>query len=335
MKENNRKNVLVIGGTGIVGRPTVLRLIEGGEYIVHSIALDCIQTFPESVRQHIVDRTTDEYIKLITELTSEVGTWDAVIDIIAFNIEAAKTTYSLLKDHSKHIVILSTTLVYDRMQKNDDPITENTFLAHKGDFGGYVDGKVELEKFWHTVSDVNWTIVRPYHILGGGSLLGCIPEHNRDPHLIDLLKGGILLKLFKGGETQFNYIHSKDVAAAFCHIIGNTRTFCQAYNLVNPDIITAKEYYAEIARQVGGSLIIEDISIEKIWNDKKGWEMTTFPHIYSMDKMRRDISFTPRISLNEAISDAITHPSENTSRAIPVHDRMNKLPHPNRPTWLE
>jgi nucleoside-diphosphate-sugar epimerase len=333
MQNLKSKNILIIGGTGIVGKPTVMQLIKHGEYNVYSIALEKTN-FPPSVKQYVVDRTTEEYKELIEKLNSEVDVWDAVVDIVAFNAESAESTYSLFKNQAQHIITLSTSLVYDRTTENSVPIAEDVALAPEGQFGGYVDGKVKLENFWQSIVDVNWTLLRPYHILGAESLLGCIPEHNRDPKLIERLKKGETLNLCNGGNIQFNYIHPKDIATAIYKIIGNTNTFKQVYNLVNPQQVLAKDYYAQVAKEVGGTLNIEAVPMDKIWSEMKGWEMTTLPHIYSMDKMQKDISFTPSISLEEGIRDAIEHPAKVMTVEIPIHQRMNKLPHPKKPDWL-
>lgn len=331
---NLKKNILIIGGTGIVGKPTVMQLIKHNEYNVHSIALKKTD-FPSSVKQYVVDRATEEYSELIQKLNLEIDAWDAVIDIVAFNAEGGKSTYSLFKNHTQHIILLSTSLVYDRTKENSGPITEDVQLASEGQFGGYVDGKVRLEKFWQSVTDVNWTLLRPYHILGAESLLGCIPEYNRDPKLIERLKNGEILRLCNGGNIQFNYIHPKDIATAVYKIIGNTNTFKQVYNLVNPQLVLAKDYYAEVAKQVGGTLNIETVPMDEIWSEMKGWEMTTLPHVYSIKKLQRDIDFTPGITLEEGIRDAITYPAKVVATEIPIHHRMNKLPHPSRPKWLK
>ncbi|MEK7185335.1 MAG: NAD-dependent epimerase/dehydratase family protein [Patescibacteria group bacterium] len=335
MSDRKLKNALVIGGTGIIGKPTVMQLIKNNEYNVYSIALEKTD-FSSNVKQHIADRTIGEYKNLIQKLNSEVGLWDVVVDVVAFDAESAEITHSLFKNCSEHIITLSTTLVYDRTTESTDPISENTPLAPEGHFGGYVDGKVKLEKFWQSTTDVNWTLIRPYHILGAESLLGCIPEHNRDPKLIEKIKNGEILRLCNGGSIFLNCIHPKDIAGAIYKIIGNPNTFKQAYNLVNPKPVLAKDYYAEIAKQVGGISNIEAVSMDQIWQEKKGWEMTTLPHVYSMQKMEKDVGFVPNIKLEEGICDAIENPPKVTSAVdIPVHQRMNKLPSPKRPNWLK
>ena len=83
-------------------------------------------------------------------------------------------------------------------------------------------------------------------------------------------------------------------------------------------------------------LKIENVPMNTIWQEMKGWEMTTLPHLYCMEKMKNDIGYVPSTSLKEGIKDAIETPSVITGpiESIPIHRRMNKLPRPSKPNWL-
>ena len=326
---------LVFGGTGVVGKP-IVEALHRQKVAVWSVSLEKA-SLPSAVSQCLIDRSSPDYENSINQLHAQAGGWDLVVDTFSFDDKTGRETHRLFKEKAKHIVTISTTLVYDRTsQATDDPIAENTPLAQAGQLGGYVDGKLKLEEFWRSVDDVAWTIFRPYHILGRSSLLGCAPEHNRDPKLLERLRNGERLRLAGGGSTPFNYVHPKDIAQAICEAAGNSKAFSQAYNLVNPEEITAREYYTEIARQVGGTLLIEPVSIETIWNEQKGWEMTTLPHLYSVQKLKKDFGFVPATPLSEAIKDSIeSYPTVHEQpEKIPVHQRINKLPRPKKPSWL-
>lgn len=336
---NSKRNAIIIGGTGIIGMPVVFQLIASNEYNVHSISLERASNpaFPTSVQQHIIDRNTPKFEELIEEITSKINyDWDVVIDLISFDEKSAQQTYKLFKNCSQQIITLSTTLVYNRSSKTDVPISEETPLAQKGELGGYVDGKLRLEEFWQKIPDSNWTILRPYHILGAHSLLGCIPEENRDPKILDRIKSGETLNLCSGGEIKFNFIHPKDIATAIHKVIGNKQAFRQVFNLVNPQVIVAKDYYSEIARQLGVDLSIKNVPVAQIWKEMKGWEMTTLPHLYSMKKMGECIGYMPETPLVDAIKDSIMYYPATVVpiESIPVHQRMNKLPRPKKIEWL-
>lgn len=318
-----------------MGKPLVLELINLNIYSVFLIALDKID-FPQSVTQIVVDRRNIKFNDQVQIFTKQVLCWDAVIDICAFDRDSSAKIYSLLKDHCKHFITLSTTLVYDRSNEISCPIAESEPLASENILGGYVDGKLGIEKHWREVNDVNWTILRPYHILGEGSLLGCIPEHNRDPNLIECIRRGGILYLCNGGNINFNYIHPNDIATAIVKVIGNERTYRQTYNLVNPVIIKARDYYEKIAKQLGLGLKIEDISFKQVWTEMKGWELTTLPHVYSMDKFFRDTSFMPSTQLDDGIRDAMKNYPTTVDKIQDtlISKRMNKPPKPKLIKWI-
>jgi len=333
-----RKTALVLGGTGIIGTPIVAQLAMAGRYEVHSISLEASDepALAASIHQHVVDRNSDAYAGVLQRLTQAVGHWDVVIDLVAFDDESASKTLASLRGAARHVIVLSTTLVYDRSVPRDAPIPESCPLARPGEFGGYVDGKLELEKFWQSCRDTPWTLLRPYHVLGRRSLLGCLPEHNRDPELLERLMNGRTLQLCDSGEVAMTYVHPDDIALAIDKVAGNTRTFRQAYNLVHPAAFLAIDYYSEVARQLGTRLNVENVPMRRVWTEMKGWEMTTLPHVYDMAKLWRDTGYVPDTALSTAIADALwfTAPPETELTRIPVHQRMNKLPRPKRMEWV-
>lgn len=333
------KNVLIIGGTGILGRPLVAQFIKNDECIVYSISLERAQnpSFPSVVEEIIIDRYSDGYKSVIISLNEKINhKWDAVIDLISYDDVSAEQTYRLFKDHARHFIVISTALVYDRSEEIGNPISEITPLASTGQFGGYIDGKIKLENFWNTISDANWTLLRPYHILGKGSLLGCLPYHNRDPKILEKINNNETLYLANAGNVNFNYIHPLDVAIVIYKIINNPKSFREAYNLANPEIINGFKYYEEIGKQLNKNIKVENITLSNIWSEMRGWEMTTLPHVYSVEKLRKDLDFVPNIPLAQAIKDSISnYPQYNIPiEQIPVHAHMNKLPKPKKPDWL-
>jgi len=327
------KNILLIGGTGIIGKATAWEALNDG-YDITTISKEKEDSFPNSVKQLLIDRQNrKEFQEEILKLNKQ---WDIVFDIFAYDEKDAKQTYDLFKETAKHIFVLSTTLVYDRSEKDTNPIKSNCPLAKKGALGGYVDKKLSLEQFWLSKKDANWTILRPYHILGETSLLGCLPLHNRDPKLLEKIKNNEKIELCNGGEVELNYLHPKDLAKTVLKSAGNEKTFCKTYNVVNPTKIKAKEYFELIGELLGKKVRIINKPISEIWKEKKGWELTTLPHIYDVTDLKKDIGFVPDIPLRKAIQEAIENYPETPEDKdrIPVHQRMNVLPRPKPINWL-
>lgn len=329
------KNILVIGGSGILGRPLIERLADQDDTSVFSVALNSVTTANSRIQQLCLDRNTSDFSQSIREITAQIGRWNCIVDLCAFDELQSKNLHEILGKHCDHWIILSTTLVYDRSHPNSQPISEMTPLAHPGKYGGYVDGKLAIERFWQSQNQASWTILRPYHIIGSGSLLGCVPLHNRDPWLLDRIRSGESLQLTEGGQGRFSYVNLVDVAAAVQAVMAIPRCFGQAYNLVHSKPISPLEYYKEIARQLGSNIKVIPVRLEKIWANKMGWEMTTLPHVYSADKLFSEVGFNPSVSLDQCISEAIAnYPVPMDIDVLPVHQRMNKGSSPVPPRWL-
>ncbi len=331
-----RKTILLIGGTGVVGSVSAVVALQYG-FNVHTISLEKNFELPNAIQQHICDRNDRMAFRaLVGKLNDVVGSWDIVFDIIGSKQRDAEQTCLLLGKYANRIFFLSTTLVYSRITNVRMPICSSAALALRGEMGGYVDSKVAMENFIQSREHVAWTIFRPYHILGRYSLLGCLPDHNRDPHLIERIKKGRPISLCENGDIPLQIIHPRDIAIAFIKASIADITIHHAYNLVNPLCITAFDYYNEIAKQLNCELKISRKALNTIWDEQKGWELTTFPHVYDISDLKKHINFVPSISLNKAVNDALNSPkiSYENMIDIPVHNRMTLLPRPKRAEWL-
>ena len=104
--------------------------------------------------------------------------------------------------------------------------------------------------------------MRPCHIYGPGSELGCLPAHSRDPELIDRMKAGEPLKLVGGGHFLQQPVLASDLADFILDLKGNKNTYGQVLNAAGPDVIESRTYYAIIADILGVDLDIEEISVK-------------------------------------------------------------------------
>src|SRR5690606_28747557 len=100
------------------------------------------------------------------------------------------------------------------------------------------------------------TILRPCHIYGPGSQLGCLPEHGRDPRLIERLRAGQTLRLVGGGHFLQQPVRAPDLAAMALSAVGNSAAAGQVFNAAGPDVIESRDYYRIIADLLGVPLTI-------------------------------------------------------------------------------
>ncbi len=325
-----KKKILLIGGTGILGTAMLKTSLAKG-YNVFVISNKESEIEDDNLTHLLLDKHSDDYALQIKAMPN----FDFVYDIIEYNIIDAQQTLSLFKHKTSHIIILSTTLVYDREHVYTAPISELNDSIPLGTYGGYVDSKLEIEDFWLTQKEIDITILRPYHILGVDSLIGCLPLNNRDPLLLDKIEEGKKIKLFNGGNITFNYIHPEDLAEIVTRVANNTKCYNQAYNTLNPTVYSVKEYYLTIGKLLGKELTIEAIDYNEACEN--GWEMTLYPHCYDVKKLSEDINFTASIPLSKALQDALkSYPVTFTSvNDIPVFKAMNKGANPKRSSWIQ
>lgn len=326
------KRILVIGGSGIIGNSLCATLIHFG-FSVYSLSLEADNDQNKLVNQIIVDRNNrDSFEVTINRLNTELGTWDAVIDLIPFGREDCNQLEKLISHNANHIIIISTTLVYNR-ESSCGPqykIKEDHPLAELGDLGGYVDKKLEIEKYWRQSAYKNWTILRPYHILGKHSCLGCCPMHNRDPLLIARIIKEQPIKLSLGGNFEINFIHPYDLSLLIIKIIGNTKTFCLAYNAVYPDKVRVTDYYSLLASVVNKKINIQYLSNDELLSSDYGWELTAMNHIYDGEALYEVSGYIPQRDIDACIRDAVDSQSLNKSNHEAVRNRMNTPPKPTR-----
>jgi len=310
------RSLLILGGTGIVGQATAREAVKK-RYDVTVTGIEDNPALPEEVdfvhasQQH--------------KLSKE---WDVVFEIYNFEKGQTQQTYEMFRERA-HIIIMSTTLTYDRTGYSFKPIKSNHDLSELGTQGGYVDKKIELERFWQSKQGANWTLIRPYHILGPGSLLGCLPPHNRDPCLVERIRSG-KIRLCDGGRVPLNIIHADDIGKVVLKIAGNPKTFRKAYNVVNPQEIIARDYYLEIAKAIDSRLTISNMPGEHIWA-REDWRLTTLPHLYDISDLEEDIGPIKFKSLEESIKDTLDNLPESYSnkKSTPVSTRMNQEPSPS------
>lgn len=330
------KKILLLGGTGIIGKPTVFAALKEG-YTVTTVSAELDSSLPKEVKQVVGNRNERERFRdTICKLNEHADKWDVVFEIYNLGEKDGRELYECFKDNAEHIFIISTTLVYDRSTPNTAPIKSNHPLAKKGTMGGYAEHKLELELFWRSKTDVNYTILRPYHVLGAGSLLGCVPLHNRDPKLLQRIRKGEALVLCEGGNVEFNFVHPTDIARIVLKAAGNPKTYGKAYNAVNPQKIIARGYFELLGKLLGKEVKIKNKPVPEIWEEENGWALTTLPSVYDVSDMQKDIGFVPTISLETAMRDALLHHPRTQLDVdqIPVHVRMTLPPRPKKIDWL-
>ena len=241
MTEHQKPNkVLIIGGSGFLSGTLAQRALSRGNQVW--TLTRGYRPLPAQAVNLIADRQDPAAFKRVIE--GEQTNWDMVIDCIAYTPEDIQQDLSVLEGLAGHLVFVSTDFVYDPLLRQF-PQTEDTD-HYASDGYGYQKRLAELVLIRYA-GELPWTIVRPCHIYGPGSQLGCLPAHSRDAELLDRIQSGAPLRLVGGGYFLQQPVLARDLADMLLDLQGNRSTFSQVLNAAGPEVVESRQYYQIIA----------------------------------------------------------------------------------------
>jgi nucleoside-diphosphate-sugar epimerase len=247
--------ILIVGGSGFLSG-TIARVARAQGHNVWAITRGK-RPLPDGVVGLVADRhDPTDFVRAIADAKQE---WDLVVDCIAFEPADARQDLAVFPAVAHHLVLVSTDFVYDPAHRRFPQVEEASHYLTSG-YGGNKRG-CELELMAGDSGQMQWSVVRPGHIYGPGSQLGCLPLHGRDPQLIARLRAGEALRLVGGGHFLQQPILARDLAEVILSMAGNDRTYGQIFCTAGPDIIESREYYRIIAEILGVDLRIEEIPV--------------------------------------------------------------------------
>lgn len=250
----SKKRLLIIGGSGFVSGTLAREAVTRGYEV--QVVTRGNRPIPEGVAPVVADRKDREAFRsVIADLNQ---TWDLVVDCIGFVPEDAEQDVDLFRERARQLVFISTDFVFDPEKRRFPQSEEGAFRTDR--YGGL---KRECELIFEKsdCGEMAWTVVRPCHIYGPGSELGCLPNHGRDTALIETLRGGLPLGLVGGGYFLQQPIFAADLAALILSIEGNTKAHNRIFQAAGPDIVESRAFYQIIADILGVPLTIEEISV--------------------------------------------------------------------------
>lgn len=249
-------NILLIGGSGFLSG-TIARQAVAQGHRVWAVTRGQ-RSLPEGVTGLVADRHTPYALE---QAIADAGvTWDLVVDNIAYRPEDIVQDIAALRDLARHLVFISTDFVYDPVRRRF-PQTEDTEFYLAEGYGGQ-KRQSELALINGDTGNLAWTVVRPCHIYGPGSLLGCLPLHGRDPHLIERLRAGEALRLVGGGHFLQQPILARDLADLILSLLGNPASYGQVLGAAGPDTVESRTFYQIIADNLGVPLTVEEVPVQ-------------------------------------------------------------------------
>jgi nucleoside-diphosphate-sugar epimerase len=291
--------ILIIGGSGFVSGTLAQIAVDQG-YNVWTITRGQ-RPIPSGVNSLIADRHDGAAFEKAV-VGAEIK-WDLVVDCIGFQPADALQDIAVLRQRARHLVFVSTDFVYDPARRQF-PQGEEADSYYDGSYGA---GKrlCELELINGDSGDMAWTVVRPTHIYGPGSGLGCLPLHSRDADLIARLTASERLQLVGGGRFLQQPILARDLSELILSLGGNEGTYGQIYNAAGPDIVESREYYRVIAEILGVGLEIEEVPIDTFFAENPDRAPFLCHRFYDLSRLEASGAVVPSTSLKQGLREHV------------------------------
>jgi nucleoside-diphosphate-sugar epimerase len=303
--ETERLKILLIGGSGFVsGTLAQVALAQGHRVWVLTRGLRPLR--PDVV--HLVaDRHDSPVFAGAVDLAATH--WDLAVDCIAYHPDDIRQDLATLSGRVGHFVFISTDFVFDPVHRKFPQPEEADFYLADG-YGG-LKRQCEQVLLSPPAPEMNWTVIRPCHIYGPGSELGCLPAHGRDPQLIRKLQTGTPLQLVGGGYFLQQPVFARDLAAIILNLAGKPATYSQIYNIAGPDVVESREYYRLIAACLGVTLRIAEVPVDEFRQAHPEAASFLCHRIYDLYKLRRSGVTVPATPLAAGLREHVFHKLQN------------------------
>ena len=237
-------NILVIGGTGNMGRPLVKSLVEGG----HSVFVVCRKKVDEDDVERVA-RNGGGYFYGDAKDKEFMGSvlnrhYDAIVDFCIYSSAEFRERMNVLLDKTDQYVCLSTAAVYADIPtpKNEssprymevDPPEEGT-----AKWNWYCYEKARIEDMLAGSGRRNWTIVRP-GVTMNANHVGWGLWWN-DDWLGRIIRGRRVVVEKDILDFKFSLSSGTQVALLIGTVIGNEKAFGEAFNVCSREVWSWKE----------------------------------------------------------------------------------------------
>lgn len=240
------RHVLIIGGTTFMGYELVLRLMASGTRITLLNRGRHPDPFGSRVERLVVDRTSPEFAQALRDRT-----FDAAVDFAAFTASDVQGAAAALQQRVGHYIFISSGAAYLAgegmalpcpypLSEGDYP--ENTRAAPSGreDYNNWkygADKRAAEAVLVHAYQTRGFPATRlRLPIVNGARDAG----RRLESYVWRLMDQAPVL-LPDGGNRPLRHVYVEDVVQCIAGMLGNSKTYGQAYNLSQDEQPTLQE----------------------------------------------------------------------------------------------
>jgi nucleoside-diphosphate-sugar epimerase len=261
--------LLIIGGTGNISREITRQAASCG----HEVTL-----FNRGTRKDADTSMASRIISGDRKVPGELAQklkgleFDAVIDMISFNADDAKTTIEALDGRTGHFIFTSSCAVYD-VPARRIPITEDNPLRADDSFPyGYL--KAGMEKYLRSAPiKAPVTIIRPSLTFGiGCSNIGILRQN---ANIARRIIAGKPLLMMGDGTNPWTFTFSPDLAAAYVSCLANPAVFGKTFHITSGFSNIWDDLYTTVGEILGKKPVIVHAPSEML----NGIDSALFGHL--------------------------------------------------------
>ncbi len=240
-------NILYIGGTGVISTACTELAVARG----HDVTLLNRSRRPAIAGARTMAADIGQPEAVARAMAG--GSWDAVVDFIAFAPADIEARLALFLGRTRQYVFISSASAYQKPPAHW-LITESTPLSNP--FWEYSRGKIACEERLmraHLEEGFPATIIRPSLTYGRSIVPLAVGSWLKGFTLIDRLRRGRPLIIPGDGLSTWTITHNTDFAKGLVGLLGNAGAIGQAFHITSDEALTWNQIYRETAEAAGVS----------------------------------------------------------------------------------
>jgi len=238
-------NVLFIGGTGIISTACTELAVARG---LNVTVLNRSRRAPIAGAQTLVADISQSGA-LAAALAP--GSWDAVVDFIAFTPADVAARLEALRGRTHQYVFISSASAYQK-PLGDYLITESTPLANP--FWDYSRNKIASEELLlkaHREEGFPVTIIRPSLTYGPTIVPLAVNSWLKGYTVVDRMRRGLPVIVPGDGLTLWTITHHRDFAKGLVGLLGHRGALGHAFHITSDEALTWNQLYQQTAEAAG------------------------------------------------------------------------------------
>lgn len=305
--------ITVIGGTGHIGSFLIPRLVRAGHEVTN-ISRGTSKPYSDApewqrVTSIAADRERQDADGSFGQTVLDTEP-DVVIDLVCFTLESATALVEALRGKATRLIHCGSIWRFGPGRKL--PIAEDDTADPPFDeYGRQKEAIARMLKEETAAGGLVTTSIHPGHIVGPGwHPTG--PLGNVDPEVWRRLSAGESLQVPGSGAETLHHVHADDVAQVFERAVDRPEAAAgEDFNATAATALSVRGYVAIASAWFGQTTALESVTWEhyraSTTDDyaRESWGHLHRSQIFSIEKARMLLGYTPRFEPDEAILESI------------------------------